>query len=123
MKTRDKIVYAALELFNQHGERNITTNHIADHIEISPGNLYYHFRNKQEIVREIFALYSAELLERFTPIQGSQESLTMLKSYLDSIFTLMWKYRFSTRIFPKSFLETNNFMMNTLMFKRSCKPT
>ncbi|EIU6807529.1 TetR/AcrR family transcriptional regulator [Vibrio parahaemolyticus] len=94
MKTRDKIVYAALELFNQHGERNITTNHIADHIEISPGNLYYHFRNKQEIVREIFALYSAELLERFTPIQGSQESLTMLKSYLDSIFTLMWKYRF-----------------------------
>ncbi|EDP58257.1 TetR/AcrR family transcriptional regulator [Vibrio sp. AND4] len=94
MKTRDKIVYAALELFNQHGERNITTNHIADHIEISPGNLYYHFRNKQEIVREIFALYSAELLERFTPIQGSQESLTMLKSYLDSLFTLMWKYRF-----------------------------
>ncbi|MGR5069843.1 MULTISPECIES: TetR/AcrR family transcriptional regulator [Vibrio] len=94
MKTRDKIVYAALELFNQHGERNITTNHIADYIEISPGNLYYHFRNKQEIVREIFGLYSAELLERFTPIQGSQESLAMLKSYLDSIFTLMWKYRF-----------------------------
>ncbi|WP_319535674.1 TetR/AcrR family transcriptional regulator [uncultured Vibrio sp.] len=94
MKTRDKIVYAALELFNQHGERNITTNHIADHIEISPGNLYYHFRNKQEIVREIFALYSAELLERFTPLKGSQESLTMLKSYLDSTFTLMWKYRF-----------------------------
>ncbi len=123
MKTRDKIVYAALELFNQHGERNITTNHIADYIEISPGNLYYHFRNKQEIVREIFALYSAELLERFTPIQGSQESLTMLKSYLDSIFTLMWKYRFSTRTFQKSFLETSNFMMNTLMFKRSCKPT
>lgn len=48
----------------------------------------------KKIVREIFALYSAELLERFTPIQGSQESLTMLKSYLDSIFTLMWKYRF-----------------------------
>ena len=94
MKTRDKIVYAALELFNQHGERNITTNHIADYIEISPGNLYYHFRNKQEIVREIFALYSAELLERFVPIKGSQESLTMLKRYLDSIFTLMWKYRF-----------------------------
>ncbi|MDF2154738.1 TetR/AcrR family transcriptional regulator [Vibrio sp. CAU 1672] len=94
MKTREKIVYAALELFNQHGERNITTNHIAEYIEISPGNLYYHFRNKQEIVREIFTLYSSELLERFTPIQGAQESLTMLKSYLDSIFTLMWKYRF-----------------------------
>ncbi|MGR5456657.1 TetR/AcrR family transcriptional regulator, partial [Vibrio alfacsensis] len=73
MKTRDKIVYAALDLFNLDGERNVTTNHIAAHIEISPGNLYYHFRNKQEIVREIFALYSQELIERFTPIQGQQE--------------------------------------------------
>ncbi len=103
MKTRDKIVHAALELFNQHGERNITTNHIADYIEISPGNLYYHFRNKQEIVREIFALYSAELLERFTPLKGSKESLTMLKSYLDSIFTLMWKYRFFYANLPEIF--------------------
>ncbi|SEG49585.1 TetR/AcrR family transcriptional regulator [Vibrio hangzhouensis] len=94
MKTRDKIVYAALDLFNSDGERNVTTNHIAAHIEISPGNLYYHFRNKQEIVREIFALYSHELIERFTPIQGQQESLGLLKHYLDSIFNLMWKYRF-----------------------------
>ena len=94
MKTRDKIVLAALELFNEHGERNITTNHIAAHIDISPGNLYYHFRNKQEIVREIFTLYSNELLERFTPILEQQESLVLLKRYLNSIFTLMWKYRF-----------------------------
>lgn len=94
MKTREKIVYAALELFNQHGERSITTNHIAEHIEISPGNLYYHFRNKQEIVREIFLLYAQELIERFTPVQENQESLVLLKRYLDSIFTLMWKYRF-----------------------------
>lgn len=94
MKTRDRIVLASLELFNENGERNITTNHIAAHIEISPGNLYYHFRNKQEIVREIFESYSSELLERFTPIDSQEESLVLLKRYLDSIFTLMWKYRF-----------------------------
>ncbi|WP_070962690.1 TetR/AcrR family transcriptional regulator [Vibrio sonorensis] len=94
MKTREKIVHAALLLFNEKGERNITTNHIAADIDISPGNLYYHFRNKQEIVREIFNLYSNELLERFTPLQGQHESLVLLKHYLDSIFTLMWKYRF-----------------------------
>lgn len=94
MKTRDRIIHAALALFNEHGERPITTNHIAAHIDISPGNLYYHFRNKQEIVREIFAWYSAELIERFSPWQGQYESLTLLKHYLDSIFNLMWKYRF-----------------------------
>ncbi|SJN58428.1 Biofilm operon icaADBC HTH-type negative transcriptional regulator IcaR [Vibrio ruber DSM 16370] len=94
MKTKDRIIFAALELFNELGERTVTTNHIAAHIQISPGNLYYHFRNKQEIVRAIFELYSSELLERFAPPHGHKESLSLLKHYLDSIFTLMWKYRF-----------------------------
>ncbi len=41
MKTRDKIVYAALELFNEHGERSIAIIIFnAEHIEISPGSLY-----------------------------------------------------------------------------------
>ncbi len=94
MKTKDKIVYAALELFNQQGERNITTNHIAAHIGISPGNLYYHFSNKQEIVREIFALYSNEIIERTTPSDAEIDSVVLLKRHADSLFSLMWKYRF-----------------------------
>ncbi|MCL9783837.1 TetR/AcrR family transcriptional regulator [Vibrio sp. S4M6] len=94
MKTKDKIVQAALELFNENGERSITTNHIAAHIGISPGNLYYHFRNKQELIREIFKLYSKELLEWFAPVKGNTEGLAVLKHYLNAIFTLMWKYRF-----------------------------
>lgn len=94
MKTRDKIVYTALTLFNERGERNITTNHIAAELGISPGNLYYHFHNKQEIIYEIFQCYSVELLDSFNPIDPQQESLEQLKHYLDCIFTLMWKYRF-----------------------------
>ena len=94
MKTRDKIVHAALQLFNENGERNITTNHIAAHLGMSPGNLYYHFHNKQEIIREIFESYSMELLACFSPVDPQQKSLALLKQYLDSIFTLMWKYRF-----------------------------
>lgn len=94
MKTRDKIVYAGLTLFNEQGERNVTTNHIAAHLDMSPGNLYYHFDNKQEIVRDIFGLYSNELLARFVPIEEQMGSLSMLRHYLDSLFTLMWKYRF-----------------------------
>lgn len=94
MKTREKIIYTALLLFNESGERNVTTNHIATHLQISPGNLYYHFKNKQEIIRGIFADYSIELLELFSPMETEQESLRQLKHYLDSIFVLMWKYRF-----------------------------
>lgn len=94
MKTRDKIIFNALTLFNEQGERNVTTNHIAAHIDISPGNLYYHFANKQEIIRSIFELYSQELLEKLSPSSRPDENLTFLEHYMEAIFSLMWKYRF-----------------------------
>src|SRR5690606_39711851 len=60
-KTRDRIVLESLALFNIQGERNVTTNHIAAHLGMSPGNLYYHFRNKQEIIAELFGLYEVRV--------------------------------------------------------------
>ncbi len=57
MATRDtqtRIVDAALELFNGHGTAAVSTNRIAEHCGISKGNLHYHFRNKQEIIRFLF---------------------------------------------------------------------
>ncbi len=107
MKTRDRIVQKSLELFNEQGERNVTTNHIAAHMNISTGNLYYHFRNKQEIILAIYDLYEGELLERFSPHYHQQESLALLKHYLDSIFTLMWKYRFFYANLPEILQRDN----------------
>jgi AcrR family transcriptional regulator len=52
--TRDRIVDSAITLFNEQGVAAVTTNHVAEHAEISPGNLYYHFANKEEIIREAF---------------------------------------------------------------------
>jgi AcrR family transcriptional regulator len=57
MGTRDtqtRIVDAALELFNEFGAGAVSTNRIAEHCGISKGNLHYHFRNKQEIIRFLF---------------------------------------------------------------------
>lgn len=61
MKTRDRILEASLQLFNEQGERLVTTNHIAQHMGMSPGNLYYHFRNKQQIIAELFSHYEAQV--------------------------------------------------------------
>ncbi|MGI5308171.1 TetR/AcrR family transcriptional regulator [Rheinheimera sp. WS51] len=94
MRTKDKILQASIELFNQVGERQVTTNHIAAHLGISPGNLYYHFRNKEDIIRQIFKEYAKLLEQRIQPPQADQPALDALASYLDVVFELMWRFHF-----------------------------
>ncbi len=97
MKTRDKILLSSLELFNERGERNVTTNHIAAHLAISPGNLYYHFRNKSDIIYEIFLEYE-KLVDFYLDIPESRAiTLDDLTFYLESVFDGLWSYRFFHR--------------------------
>lgn len=58
--TKDRIVDSAITLFNELGISAVTTNHVAEHAGISPGNLYYHYANKEEIIREAFERVNAE---------------------------------------------------------------
>ncbi|WP_337842903.1 TetR/AcrR family transcriptional regulator [Rheinheimera sp.] len=94
LRTKDKILQASIELFNQQGERAVTTNHIAAHLGISPGNLYYHFRNKEDIVRNIFKEYAKLLESRVQPPKGQAEALDSLAQYLDVVFELVWRFHF-----------------------------
>lgn len=97
MKTRDKILLSSLELFNERGERNVTTNHIAAHLAISPGNLYYHFRNKSDIIYEIFLEYE-KLVDFYLDIPENRPiTLDDLTFYLESVFDGLWSYRFFHR--------------------------
>lgn len=96
-KTRDRILEASLELFNAQGERNVTTNHIAAHLGISPGNLYYHFPNKPAIVAELFVHYEARVdqflrLPRERPMQMQDKA-----AYLEALLGAIWDYRFLHR--------------------------
>ncbi|MCP4984591.1 MAG: TetR/AcrR family transcriptional regulator [Colwellia sp.] len=95
MKTRDKIIQASIELFNEQGERNVTTNHIAAHLAISPGNLYYHFRNKEDIILSIYEEYARSLLlETLSKVSEEGKPLDSLVLYMDSVFQTTMKFRF-----------------------------
>ena len=86
MKTRDRILAAALELFNQQGERKVTTNHIAAHLGMSPGNLYYHFKNKQEIIYELFLNYEDTVDGYLDVPTDRQLTVTDKLNYLQKVF-------------------------------------
>lgn len=94
MKTRDRIIQTSLAMFNEQGERQVTTNHIAAQLEISPGNLYYHFGNKQEIICCIFEQYALQLEQLFKPTSDPSLSFERMMNYLDGTFSLMWEFRF-----------------------------
>jgi AcrR family transcriptional regulator len=97
IKTRERIVQTSLELFNQLGERSVSTNHIAAHMEISPGNLYYHFPNKQAIIAELFSEYEALVNTFLRPPKGRLASVEDKRHYLQEILDGMWRYRFLHR--------------------------
>jgi AcrR family transcriptional regulator len=95
MKTRDKIIQASIALFNEQGERNVTTNHIAADLGISPGNLYYHFRNKEDIILSIYEEYARSLLlETMPEVNPDVKPLDAIILYMDVVFHAMMKFRF-----------------------------
>jgi AcrR family transcriptional regulator len=96
-RTRERIIETSLRLFNDFGEPNVTTTTIADELNISPGNLYYHFRNKDEITNTIFADFQREIERTLAAPEGRQADIEDAWLYLHLVFELVWRYRFLYR--------------------------
>ncbi len=99
MKTRDKIIDAAIQLFNEQGTKGVTTNHIAAAVAISPGNLYYHFRNKEDIIRAVFEQMDTYGLEQYQRVLDQFQSGTLeaIEQTFLMIQNFNWRYRFFKR--------------------------
>jgi AcrR family transcriptional regulator len=78
MKTVERILISALDVFNQHGENNVTSVDIALELDISPGNLYYHFKGKEVIVAALFELYQKQIMTILeAPNKDAQSTLSI----------------------------------------------
>lgn len=83
----------SLALFNVHGAPKVTTNHIADAAGISPGNLYYHYRHKEDIVMALYERYEAAL----GGIVGEGSAVDDLWLVIHFTFEVIDEYRFIHR--------------------------
>ena len=99
INTKTKIKNSAIHLFNTQETLSVTTNHIAKEAGISPGNLYYHYKNKEEILTDLYL----DLSKRFEEINSFENILLSSNpiKVLDDTFELMgeifYEYRFLLR--------------------------
>ena len=95
-RTAERILEVTLELFNRFGEPNVSTTAISAELRISPGNLYYHYPAKDELINALVDRYERSLRE----LLGAAEQVRNVEDawlFVHMLFELIWSYRFLYR--------------------------
>lgn len=92
MKTKEKILHKALELFNEHGLFRVTTRQVAASIPISHGNLTYHFAGREALLQGVYQMMFEEMEVRMN--SGNEETPLDLSAMLKEFQGFIHRYRF-----------------------------
>ena len=95
-RTAERILEVTLQLFNRFGEPNVSTTLISAELNISPGNLYYHYPAKDELINSLFDRYErslSELLDASDAVRNVEDAWF----FMHTLFELIWQYRFLYR--------------------------
>jgi AcrR family transcriptional regulator len=95
-RTAERILEVTLDLFNRFGEPNVSTTLISAELNISPGNLYYHYPAKDELINALFDRYEKALAELLAAA-GDVRDVEDAWFFLHTLFELIWQYRFLYR--------------------------
>jgi len=95
--TRNRILVTSLLLFNEHGEPHTSTNDIADEVDISPGNLHYHFRRKSQLVDALLGEFRADARRVLAPPQVDEVTIDDFWMFLHLLLECTASYRFLFR--------------------------
>ena len=95
-RTPERILETSLDLFNRFGEPNVSTTLISAELKISPGNLYYHFPAKDELINALFTRYEkalATLLAAAADVRNVEDAWL----FFHMLYELIWQHRFLYR--------------------------
>lgn len=95
-RTAERILEMSLQLFNRFGEPNVSTTYISAELNISPGNLYYHFPAKEALINALFERYEKSLSELLHAGDGVKD-VEDAWFFMHSLFEMIWDYRFLYR--------------------------
>ena len=95
-RTAERILEVTLALFNRFGEPNVSTTLISAELSISPGNLYYHYPAKDELINSLFDRYEKSLTELLNASDGVRD-VEDAWFFMHTLFELIWQYRFLYR--------------------------
>ena len=95
-RTAERILEAALDLFNRHGEPNVSTSAIAAQLGISPGNLYYHYPAKEGLVNALSQRHAQDL-QPLLDCAKTVRDMAAAQALLQTLFERLWDYRFLYR--------------------------
>ncbi len=95
-KTRQNIIQKSIELFNEQGVVNVRTRDIAEALEISTGNLTYHYKTKQDLMHSVYR-YMIKTLEEMSIgnqlMMPGRGALLVVRGYLDYIVKFRFFYQ------------------------------
>lgn len=97
LQTKRRILNKSLELFNECGVGATTTNHIASVLGMSPGNLYYHYKNKNQIIKKLIEEYQTHILNILELPQDRPVIAEDKINYFNLLSEQLWHYRFLHR--------------------------
>lgn len=96
MKTKEKILLKAIELFNKEGVEQVTTLYISKEMGISLGNLHYHYPNRDTLIIKIIDRFLTDMEALSVELMRTHPENFMEKAFYTQFVTFreMWKYRF-----------------------------
>lgn len=93
MTTRESILEEALDLFNSGGYLHVSVRDIAAAVDISPGNLSYHFPKKDDILLALLENFSVESNKCYEKYHSEKPTLFNILKLLNCVFHVQYRYR------------------------------